>query len=55
MRTLDEIIEEALHKLDIDDILMVLDIGAEELFDRFEDKLMDRQEDVEELLDDEPT
>ncbi len=40
--TMDEIKERVLTRYDIDDILSLLDITAEEIVDRFEDKFINR-------------
>lgn len=48
--TMDEIKERILKRYDADDILEALDISAEELLDRFEDKFINRLESFEEEL-----
>jgi hypothetical protein len=49
--TMDEIKERILVRYDADDLIEALDISAEELLDRFEDKFINRlhkfEEDVE--------
>tara|TARA_Y100000385_G_scaffold109186_1_gene113321 strand:- start:96 stop:284 length:189 start_codon:yes stop_codon:yes gene_type:complete len=47
---MDEIKERVLTRYDIDDILSLLDITAEEIVDRFEDKFINRLESFEEGL-----
>ncbi len=49
--TMDEIKERVLKRYDADDILEALDISAEELLDRFEDKFITRLQDFEEAVD----
>ena len=46
--TMDEIKERILKRYDADDILEALDISAEELLDRFEDKFINRLRQFEE-------
>ncbi len=46
--TMDEIKERVLKRYDADDILEALDISAEELLDRFEDKFINRLRQFEE-------
>ena len=46
--TMDEIKERVLKRYDADDILEALDISAEELLDRFEDKFINRLNQFEE-------
>ncbi len=46
--TMDEIKERVLKRYDADDILEALDISAEELLDRFEDKFINRLDQFEE-------
>lgn len=48
--TMDEIKERVLTRYDIDDILSLLDITAEEIVDRFEDKFINRLSLFEEEL-----
>ena len=55
--TMDEIKERVLTRYDIDDIISLLDITAEEIVDRFEDKFINRlilfeEELAEQELDD---
>ena len=50
--TMDEIKERVLTRYDIDDILSLLDITAEEIVDRFEDKFINRLSLFEEELAD---
>lgn len=50
--TLKEIKERVLHRLNAEDLLEILDISSEELMDRFEDKLINNFEKLEEQLDD---
>ena len=40
--TMDEIKERVLTRYDIDDLLTLLDVTAEEIVDRFEDKFINR-------------
>ena len=40
--TMDEIRERVLTRYDIDDLLTLLDVTAEEIVDRFEDKFINR-------------
>ena len=47
-----EIVEKLLHRYDPEDIIELLDISAEELLDRFEDKVINRFEQLEEEVDD---
>ena len=49
--TLDEIKERLLTKYDPEDFLEALEITAEELVDRFEDKLINRLDNFEEELE----
>ena len=51
MYTLDELREKVLQRLEVDDILLLLDINAEELLDRFEDKFIDRQDKIHEEME----
>jgi hypothetical protein len=44
MLTVQEVKERILKSQDADDILMLLDISAEELLDRFEDKIEERHD-----------
>lgn len=48
--TMDEIKERVLTRYDIDDIISLLDITAEEIVDRFEDKFINRLSLFEEEL-----
>ena len=48
--TMDEIKERILRMYDPDDLLEALEISAEELLDRFEDKLINRLDIFEEEL-----
>ena len=48
--TMDEIKERILRLYDPDDLLEALEISAEELLDRFEDKLINRLDTFEEEL-----
>ena len=48
--TMDEIKERILRMYDPDDLLEALEISAEELLDRFEDKLINRLDTFEEEL-----
>jgi len=48
--TMDEIKERILRVYDPDDLLEALEISAEELMDRFEDKLINRLDRFEEEL-----
>ena len=48
--TMDEIKERILRMYDPDDLLEALEISAEELLDRFEDKLINRLDKFEEEL-----
>ena len=50
--TMDEIKERVLTRYDIDDIISLLDITAEEIVDRFEDKFINRLSLFEEELAD---
>ena len=43
--TMDEIRERVLTRYDIDDLLTLLDVTAEEIVDRFEDKFINRGKD----------
>tara|TARA_Y100000593_G_scaffold77522_1_gene143564 strand:+ start:28 stop:195 length:168 start_codon:yes stop_codon:yes gene_type:complete len=52
MYTLDELREKILQRLEVDDILILLDINAEELLDRFEDKFIDRMDDIQKEMED---
>ena len=47
----DELREKVLQRLEVDDILILLDINAEELLDRFEDKFIDRQDKIHEEME----
>ena len=49
--TMDEIKERVLTRYDIDDIISLLDITAEEIVDRFEDKFINRLALFEEELE----
>ena len=51
--TLEEIKERLLKTLDPDDLLEALQITSEEMLDRFEDKLINRLDVLEEELEDE--
>lgn len=51
--TLEELKEKILHLYDPDDLLEALQITAEEILDRFEDKLLRRLEEFQEDLEDE--
>ena len=51
--TLDEIKERLLRLYDPDDLLEALQISAEELLDRFEDKLIRRLDEFQEELEEE--
>jgi hypothetical protein len=53
MLTLEEIKEHILKVYDPDDLLESLQISAEELLDRFEDKLINRLHEFEEDLEEE--
>jgi len=48
--TMDEIKERVLTRYDIDDIISLLDVTAEEIVDRFEDKFINRLSLFEEEL-----
>jgi hypothetical protein len=48
--TMDEIKERVLTRYDIDDLLTLLDVTAEEIVDRFEDKFINRLSLFEEEL-----
>lgn len=48
--TMDEIKEKVLTRYDIDEILALLDVTAEEIVDRFEDKFINRLSLFEEEL-----
>lgn len=45
---MDEIRERVLHRYDADDLVEALDVSAEELLDRFEDKFINRLHKFEE-------
>jgi len=47
-----EIVEKLLQRYDPEDLLELLDISSEELLDRFEDKVINRFEQLEEEVDD---
>ena len=49
--TMDEIRERVLTRYDIDDLLTLLDVTAEEIVDRFEDKFINRLALFEEELE----
>ena len=49
--TMDEITERVLTRYDIDDLLTLLDVTAEEIVDRFEDKFINRLALFEEELE----
>lgn len=49
--TMDEIKERVLTRYDIDDLLTLLDVTAEEIVDRFEDKFINRLPLFEEELE----
>ena len=49
--TMDEIKERVLKQYDVDDLVEALDISAEELLDRFEDKFINRLTFFEEAVD----
>ena len=49
--TMDEIKERVLTRYDIDDLLTLLDVTAEEIVDRFEDKFINRLALFEEELE----
>ena len=51
--TMDEIKERILRAYDPDDLVEALEISADELMDRFEDKLINRLDRFEEDLEDE--
>ena len=51
MYTLDELREKVLQRLEVDDILILLDINAEELLDRFEDKVINRIEKIQQEIE----
>ena len=51
--TMDEIKERILRAYDPDDLVEALEITADELMDRFEDKLINRLDRFEEELEDE--
>ena len=53
--TMDEIKERVLTRYDIDDIISLLDITAEEIVDRFEDKFINRLSLFEEELEGQET
>ena len=44
--TLYEVKERLMHRYDTEDLIVLLDIGAEELLDRFEDKLLMKIDEV---------
>ena len=50
MLTLDEIRDTILVRIDIQELVELLDISTEELLDRFEDRAMLKQDDIEEFL-----
>lgn len=54
MDTFDELCGRILAQADAEELLELLDISSEELLQRFEDRVMIRQEQIEEYLD-EPT
>lgn len=47
---MDEIKERVLHRYDADDLVEALDVSAEELLDRFEDKFINRLDKFEEEI-----
>lgn len=49
--TLNEIKERLLNRFDPEDLLELLDLSSEELLDRFEDKVINRFEMLEEEVD----
>ena len=49
--TMDEIKERVLTRYDIDDLISLLDVTAEEIVDRFEDKFINRLALFEEELE----
>ena len=49
--TMDEIKERVLTRYDIDDLLTLLDVTAEQIVDRFEDKFINRLALFEEELE----
>jgi len=49
--TMDEIKEKILKRYDPEDLVEALDVSAEELLDRFEDKFINRLESFEEDLE----
>lgn len=49
--TLNEIKERLLNRFDPEDLLELLDLSSEELLDRFEDKIINRFEMLEEEVD----
>ncbi len=53
--TMDEIRERVLTRYDIDDLLTLLDVTAEEIVDRFEDKFINRLSLFEEELEGQET
>jgi len=53
--TMDEIKERVLTRYDIDDLLTLLDVTAEEIVDRFEDKFINRLSLFEEELEGQET
>jgi hypothetical protein len=55
MLTLNEIIEKLLTQYDADDILNILDISTEELLDKFDYKVADKYEELNEEFEDELT
>ena len=51
--TMDEVIERILKRYDAEDLMEALDITAEEILDRFEDKFINRLAFFEEEVDEE--
>tara|TARA_R100000781_G_C4018387_1_gene106176 strand:+ start:374 stop:541 length:168 start_codon:yes stop_codon:yes gene_type:complete len=51
MYTLDELREKLLTRYEIDDIIELLDINSEELVDRFEDKVINRIEKIQQEIE----
>lgn len=51
MLTFEEIRDTILVRMDVQDLIEMLDISAEELLDRFEDRAMLKQEELEEYID----
>jgi len=49
--TYNELVQRMLYSLDAYEILEVLELSAEELLDRFEDKIIKDYEKIEEYLD----